>query len=97
MSELEDITTYQNKIKMLEVEITTLKQTIDELKCKLKKYTNNESHKKYYEQNKETVKIKAKQYTEKIKSENPDKMKQWRHTAYMNRKNKNPTDKTQSD
>ena len=25
---------------------------------------------------------------ERMKTENPDKLKEWRHTAYMNRKNK---------
>ena len=52
----------------------------------LKCYTNPERNKKYYEQNSNIVKEKAKNYMEKIKETNPGKLKEWRHQAYLNRK-----------
>ena len=54
----------------------------------LKIYTNNESHKKYYEKNNETIKAKARNYMSKLKETNPEKLKEWRHHAYLNRKAK---------
>jgi len=66
----------------------SLKKKVEELEEKLKTYTNTERNKKYYEKNKETIKEKAKEYNQKIKFENPEKLKEWRHTAYINRKNK---------
>ena len=59
-----------------------------ELEEKLKLYTNPERNKKYYEKNSNVVKEKAKTYMEKIKETNPEKLKEWRHTAYLNRKAK---------
>lgn len=52
-----------------------LKIEVEELKDKLQKYTNSEGHKKYYEKNKEVVKKKAMNYLEKLKTENPEKLK----------------------
>ena len=84
MTDIANIDMY-NKL-MIENEL--LKKTNLELEEKLKTYTNNERHKKYYEKNSEKVKGKAKNYMEKMKTENPEKLKEWRHTAYINRKNK---------
>ena len=70
------------------IENELLKKKITELEEKLKTYTNTERNKKYYEKNSEKVKEKAKIYMERMKTENPEKLKEWRHTAYMNRKNK---------
>ena len=73
--------------------ITALEAEIERLKTKLEKYTNNERHRKYYEKNKERVKENAKQYLNRLKDENPDKLKEYRHRAYMKRKEKmNETD-----
>ena len=76
-------------------EYNTMKQEIDELKKKneelesrLKTYTNNHRHKKYYDNNTEIVKQRAKNYMEKVKETNPEKLKEWRHNAYLNRKAK---------
>jgi len=74
-----------NKIKE---ENEALKIRINELEEKLKGYTNNHRHKKYYEKNNETIKGKAKEYMNKIKETNPEKLKEWRHNAYLNRKAK---------
>jgi hypothetical protein len=68
--------------------IAALEAEIEKLKTKLEKYTNNERHRKYYEKNKERVKENAKQYLNRLKEENPDKLKEYRHRAYMKRKEK---------
>ena len=75
-------------VNKLIIENELLKKKNIELEKKLKTYTNTERHKKYYENNSEKVKEKAKSYIERMKIENPEKLKEWRHTAYMNRKAK---------
>ena len=67
-----------NMVKTLQEENKQLKLEVEKLREKLQKYTNSESHKKYYEKNKEVVKKKAKNYLEKFKTENPDKLKEYR-------------------
>ena len=69
-------------------EINALRQQVSTLKTRLSTYTNNERHKKYYENNKDKVKQNAKLYIDKLKEENPDKLKEYRKRAYMNRKQK---------
>lgn len=68
--------------------IAQLQGEIDRLHVQLEKYTNNERHRKYYEKNKERVKENAKIYLNKLKDENPDKLKEYRHRAYLKRKDK---------
>jgi sugar-specific transcriptional regulator TrmB len=70
-------------------EIKLLTETVDSLRKQLEKYTNNQRHKRYYEQNKEKVKENAKQYLNRLKMENPDKLREYRHRAYLKRKEKN--------
>jgi len=84
MTDMVNIDMYNKLI----IENELLKKTNLELEEKLKTYTNNERHKKYYKKNSEKVKEKAKNYMEKMKTDNPEKLKEWRHTAYMNRKMK---------
>lgn len=72
----------------LQNENEKLKLELEELKEKLQKYTNSGGHKKYYEKNKEVVKKKAKNYLEKLKTENPEKLKEYRRRAYLKRKDK---------
>ena len=76
------------EINILKLEIEELKKKNVELEEKLKLYTNPERNKKYYEKNSNIVKEKAKTYMEKIKETNPEKLKEWRHNAYLNRKAK---------
>jgi len=64
-----------------------LREKYDQCKAQLEKYTNNDRHKRYYEQNKERVKENAKAYLNRLKTENPDKLKEYRHRAYVKRKN----------
>ena len=76
------------EISKLKLEIEELKNKNNELEEKLKCYTNPKRNKKYYEKNSNIVKEKAKNYMEKIKETNPEKLKEWRHQAYLNRKAK---------
>jgi len=76
------------EINKLKLEIEELKNKNNELEEKLKCYTNPERNKKYYEKNSNIVKEKAKTYMEKIKETNPEKLKEWRHNAYLNHKAK---------
>jgi hypothetical protein len=71
-----------------EIEIQQLKLKIYELEEHLKKYTNSEGHKRYYEKHKDIVKQKGYSYLQKLKEENPEKLKEYRRTAYLNRKAK---------
>ena len=65
-----------------------LKNEILELKEQLKKYTYGNTHRRYYEKNKEKVKEGGANYFKKLKEENPEKLKEYRRTAYLNKKNK---------
>ena len=58
-----------------------LKTKLSEAQEALKKYTNGERHKRYYEAHKEEVKARAKVYMEKVRAENPEKIKEWRRNA----------------
>ena len=71
-----------------EEEIIQLKHQICELEEKLKKYTNGNNHKAYYEKNKEIVMKKANENKKKLKETNPEKIKEYAHTAYLKRKEK---------
>ena len=92
MTDKIDIEVYNKVVE----ENTTLKKTIQELEERLKTYTNNHRHKKYYEKNKETIKEKAKEYTQRMKLENPEKVKEWSHNAYLNQKAKKTQQVSQS-
>ena len=79
---------HDNKMELLINENEILKNKVKELEERIKKYTNSDAHKKYYEEHKSEVKKQGKAYLDKLKQENPDKLKEYRHTAYLNRKNK---------
>jgi hypothetical protein len=55
----------------LQKEIDELKAKNIELEERLKKYTNGDNHKRYYEKNKEQ----GTTYLKKLKEENPEKLK----------------------
>jgi len=76
---LQEWNSFQEEFKMM-------KQQLDNYKKQLEKYTNNDRHKRYYEKNKEKVKENAKNYLNRLKEENPEKLKEYRHKAYMKRK-----------
>ena len=73
-------------IEELYKEIHNLRSQVQTLKGQLEKYTNNDRHKRYYNNNKDKIKQNARRYIEKLKDENPDKLKEYRKKAYMNRK-----------
>jgi|UniRef100_A0A6C0D1J9 hypothetical protein len=75
-----------DEIIQLKNRIGELEKCLEETSKKLEKYTNNDRHKKYYEKNKTRIKANAKRYLDKLKEENPDKLKEYRHNAYMKRK-----------
>ena len=72
----------------LVVENELLKQRVNELEEKLKKYTNGNNHKNYYEKNKEIVKEKGSVYLKKLKEEKPEKIKEYAKRAYLKKKEK---------
>lgn len=76
------------RVQELEAENATLKLKIEDLEKRLSIYTNNQRHKKYYEEHKSEIKEKANQYLKKLAAENPDKLKEYRHRAYLKQKEK---------
>jgi len=63
-----------------------LRMKIQELEDHLKKYTNSDGHKRYYEKNKEKVMANASVYLKKLAETNPEKLKEYRKKAYLKRK-----------
>lgn len=73
-------------IEELYNEIHNLRSQVQLLKNQLEKYTNNDRHKRYYNNNKDKIKQNARRYIERLKDENPEKLREYRKKAYMNRK-----------
>ena len=65
-----------------------LKKRVSELEERLKKYTNSEGHRRYYEKNKERIIKNANAYLKKLSEENPEKIKEYRRRAYLKREGK---------
>ena len=78
----------ETELEFLRKENEALKQQNKELQERLSAYTNSDSHKRYYESHSTEVKEKAKVYLGKLKETNPEKLKEYRRTAYLNRKAK---------
>jgi hypothetical protein len=74
--------------KKLNSKIVQLQAQNLDLEQRLKKYTNGENHKRYYEKNKEKIKETGASYLQKLKAENPEKIKEYSHRAYLNQKEK---------
>ena len=72
----------------LKQKIAKMEKYITELEYHLKKYTNSTRHLKYYENNKDVVKERTKNYVDKLKTENPEKLKEWRRNYYLKKKEK---------
>lgn len=86
MENFDDIQKENDKLKE---KIILLEKENDKLKEHLKKYTNGENNKRYYEKNKEKVKQQGAEYLKKLSEENPEKLKEYRKKAYLKRKEKN--------
>ena len=78
----------ENENILLKQKIESLEKHVVELEEYLKKYTNSTRHLKYYENNSDKVKERTRNYVDKLKSENPEKLKEWRRTYYLKRKEK---------
>ena len=76
----------QNKNNELQKENEALLKRMEELETRLKKYTNGDNHKRYYEKNKQKIKETGTAYLQKLKAENPDKLKEYSHSAYERKK-----------
>jgi hypothetical protein len=74
--------------KKLNNKILDLKTQNLDLEQRLKKYTNGQNHKRYYEKNKEKIKEVGASYLQKLKAENPEKIKEYSHRAYLKQKEK---------
>jgi len=72
-------------INELKEEIKKLKLENEELKKRLKKYTNPERNKRYYQKNKEKVIKKA---NERLKNLSKEKIQEYSKRAYQNKKSK---------
>jgi hypothetical protein len=73
-----------------------LKNKVQELEERLKKYTNGDNHKRYYEKHKEKYKELGSNYLQKLKEENPEKLKEYRQRAYQKRKEKMKQEETEN-
>jgi hypothetical protein len=74
-----------NEITQLKAEIERQKQIINDLEIRLKKYTNNPGHKKYLEEHKDKINTIKKTYYQKLKTENPEKLKEYYQRANQKR------------
>jgi hypothetical protein len=83
----EDIHLHLELFHLKEINSTLLKK-IEELERRLKKYTNGDNHKRYYEKNKLRIKESGLLYLQRLKTENPDKLKEYSRAAYARRKEK---------
>ena len=88
-------TNKNNECELLHLEIyhlnelnQTLLKKIEDLETRLKKYTNGSNHKRYYEKNKAKIKESGSQYLQKLKEENPEKIKAYSRAAYERKKEK---------
>ena len=85
----EELLLYNGKfVKTLQNEIKALKEQVQDLEQHLKKYTNGDNHKRYYEKNKEKIKENSTNYLQKLKTDSPEKIKEYSHRAYLNKKKK---------
>jgi hypothetical protein len=75
-------------LKKINTKHRELQKVNIDLEQRLKKYTNGENHKRYYEKNKEKIKETGAFYLQKLKVDNPEKIKEYSHRAYLNQKNK---------
>jgi len=76
-----------NENKLLREQNEKLIKELEETKEHLKKYTAPQSKKAYYENNKEEIKQKTKEYRQ-IHKPTEEQKKRWARTAYLNKKAK---------
>jgi predicted MPP superfamily phosphohydrolase len=76
------------EIDIIKKENEELKKKNADLEERLKKYTNGDNHKRYYEKHKEKIKEQGTNYLKKLKEENPEKLKEYRRKYYLKKKEK---------
>jgi hypothetical protein len=76
----------KKEMEELQQENNELRNKVQELEERLKKYTNGENHKRYYEKNKDKIKEQGSNYLKKLKEENPEKLKEYRRNYYLKKK-----------
>jgi predicted MPP superfamily phosphohydrolase len=76
----------KKEMEELQKENDELRNKVQELEERLKKYTNGENHKRYYEKNKDKIKEQGSNYLKKLKEENPEKLKEYRRNYYLKKK-----------
>jgi hypothetical protein len=74
-------------------QIEELKAKNSLLEEKLKKYTNGDNHKRYYEKHKDKIKEQGTTYLKKLKLENPEKLKEYRRAYYLKQKKEKEKEK----
>ena len=79
---------YNMDIEAILEENKQLKVLVEELRGKLSKYSNPVAHQVFYEKNKEKIIKESNERLKKMKETNPEKLKEYRHKAYLNRKEK---------
>ncbi len=77
-----------NENNKLKEKILELEDKLKLAEERIKKYTNSDAHKKYYEEHKDEVKKRGLEYLKKLKEENPEKLKEYRRNAYLRQKEK---------
>ncbi len=83
-------------IEALKTENAELKAKVAELEERIKKYSNGENHKRYYEKNKEKIKAKGTENLKKLKETNPEKLREYRRNYYLKRKERLKAEKESS-
>jgi hypothetical protein len=80
---------------ILKTQIKDLEEKLQKSEENIKKYTNSEAHKKYYLEHKEEVKLKGKAYLQKLKVEDPEKLKAYWRKSNEKRKLKKTENKNE--
>lgn len=85
---MELINNIKTENEELKQKVLLLEKENQDLKEHLKKYTNGDNNKRYYEKNKDKIKEQGANYLKKLSEENPEKLKEYRRNAYLKRKEK---------
>jgi len=83
--------TIKNKYEKLLIENAELKKINDDLETRLKKYTSPERNKRFYQNHKEEIKEKVKEYVKKTNYKpvvSKEKRKEYSRRAYLKKKEK---------
>jgi hypothetical protein len=72
--------------KKLREKVNTLTEELTTIKEKLKKYTNSDAKKRYYEKNKEQIIEKSKIQVDKLRKQNPEIQKKYSRDYHRRKK-----------